>query len=76
MEAAGIVASVLEDDKLKVAIREISKIPIMLLQSQNRLDVIKGISMLVGLVKSIDDLPSFTLKESLGPLFVQTWPVV
>ena len=33
VEAAGIVASVLEDEKLKLAIREISKIPTMLLQS-------------------------------------------
>jgi len=76
VEAAGIIASVLEDEKLKVAVREISKIPLMLLQSQNRQDVIKGVSMLVGLVKSIDDLPFISLKDSLGPLFAQTWPVI
>lgn len=74
MEAAGIVASVQEEGKLQIAIVEIAKMPAQMLTSNNRAEILKSIVVLSSLVTSISDLPTFSLRDSLGPLFKQTWP--
>jgi hypothetical protein len=74
VEAAGIVASVQEDGKLELAIAEIAKIPVQMLVSDARSDLLKSVVVMSALVTSMNDLPACTIKSSLGSLFKQTWP--
>ena len=74
VEAAGIVASVQDEGKLELAIAEIAKIPVQMLVSDVRIDLLKSIVVMSALVTAMNDLPAFSIKNSLGSLFIQTWP--
>lgn len=74
VEAAGIVAAVQDQGDLEVAIVEIAKMPAQMLVSPNRNDLIKSMVVMSALVTAIHDIPTVSLKNSLGRLFNQTWP--
>lgn len=78
IEAAGLVASVLEgDDKIKAALLEISQIPLSLLKKYtDRTTLLRSLKMLLGFVRAIDDLPAYILSESFFPLYQECWGLI
>ena len=63
-----------EEGKLELAIAEIAKIPVQMLVSDVRIDLLKSIVVMSALVTAMNDLPACSIKNSLGSLFKQTWP--
>ena len=63
-----------EEGKLELAITEIAKIPVQMLESDTRFDLLKSIVVMSALVTAMNDLPAVTIKNSLGSLFTKTWP--
>lgn len=73
VEAACLVASALPDDKMAIALQDISLIPTQLisksLEANDRTSLMRGISMMVSLVKAIHDQPDSVIKKCFLPIF-------